>query len=458
MADSRLVELATHGTEALLFGNDIEVMKEHGFSKQSQNAKAFCRQFTVVEATKNRRRIIGWPRATNVAERQLYRNLIDRLGRPPFARVNDVRNAIDFQYAASLDFKHYFQQFELNSDAAAYFCFLFKGDTYAPTTVPTGAVGPPLFSHALSRCLLLAAIRTAKVTATVFFDVMIDNLRLFSNSLEDLQTAWLALLQICKTINIAVDIDSIRTPGTPVYDYLGMTFNHSSKQVTVAPKTRLKLQQALSILSTKNRLIAVDALAIFGVTLFAASVLNFSFAKLYYTFKLIRRVKQDQLLKEIAIWPIAKVQWSQCLEQMLKSSFTPTPRPHPETISPLTGFSDASDTGYGVVIFHEGKTLVTSRRWSATEVETSINVRELFALRALIRAIAEIAQRTPKSISAQLFVDNTTARSWAIKGYSHGYLPNLIAGELKEEAKSFTITSIDYIASANNPADAPSRE
>jgi hypothetical protein len=49
------------------------------------------------------------------------------------------------------------------------------------TTVPTGAVGPPLFAEVLTRAVCAKAVRMAHAQDCVLFDTMIDNGRFVSN-------------------------------------------------------------------------------------------------------------------------------------------------------------------------------------------------------------------------------------------------------------------------------------
>src|SRR5688572_29093404 len=125
-----------------------------------------------------RRRVIAWPKSLNEAERATSRNLKNNMhAHVVFDKASAVRNnGSRFMYAASLDFKKYYQQFELL--VKKFWAFIANDRVYFLSTIPTGGVAPPLFSQALSRTLLAIAIRKAQVEQLVRSDLCIDSLRL----------------------------------------------------------------------------------------------------------------------------------------------------------------------------------------------------------------------------------------------------------------------------------------
>ena len=88
----------------------------------------------------------------------------------------------------------------------------------------------------------------------------------------------------------------------------------------------------------------------------------------------------------------------------------------------------------------------------------SINQLELKALIIGIRILSRLKpSRDILSLKAQ--IDNTSARSWALKRRAPTYKANAMTVQLDEELKSSNIIleSLDYVNTLRNLADKPSR-
>jgi hypothetical protein len=149
--------------------------------------------FSVLELLKGRRRVIAWPRATNAAERRILDMFKHLHCVVPFPKAATLRRRVLWRYAAHIDLTQFFQQSVL--EAKHRFYFAHKGKVDALTTIPTGAVSPPIMAQILLRACVTLAIRRANVTDRVVFDTMIDNARLCSNDWDALSAAWTELLR-----------------------------------------------------------------------------------------------------------------------------------------------------------------------------------------------------------------------------------------------------------------------
>jgi hypothetical protein len=220
-------------TEALLFGDDIKTMLEARFcelitGEEVAQVRALLRLLASVEEkpTGSRRRLLGWPRAMNEAERAVLRTLeVLHHAKVPFPTATSTRDiGMRADAAASLDFKKFFQQFKLL--VWQFYVFCYKGDFYRLATIPTGAVGPPIFAQVLSRAILALAVRsTTDAHDTVHSDCMIDNLRLVSNDMHLLRATWHQLLNICDYVGITVgEAAPPAVRGLSPYTFLGIRF------------------------------------------------------------------------------------------------------------------------------------------------------------------------------------------------------------------------------------------
>ena len=159
----------------------------------------------------------------------------------------------------------------------------------------------------------------------------------------------------------------------------------------------------------------------------------------------------------VSIWPSIRKRWSDALVKMTTLRFRSgwrKPNAH------VTMFTDASLSGWGVVIFNYSDVPIRifAGKWSETEKRESINVLELRALRIGVRTLASI-KSSDEVLSVQTFIDNTSAMSWVKRKRAARYSTNQLALEVDDIMKQHLIqlSSICYIESARNFADKPSR-
>jgi hypothetical protein len=417
--------------------------------------------FSVLEKENTRRRVIGWPRRWNKVERRIYDDIAARHGRVLFASATTVRDRVVFPFARSLDIKKYFQCFFMPRAVAAFFAFPVADAFLVPATVPTGAVGPPLFSQVLAVSAALAAIRLSDSSQSVVSDVMIDNIRLCASDHDALLRTWFTLLDILHRLGITVG-DTVTQDD---YAFLGMRFLHAASAserslgpiVSIAEKTALKLRRARAILVTRSPIAAVDLQAIFGVCIFGSIVVGYELFRVYFVFKFMRKLvskirRNADLARRAMVWPAIVDQWCAWIDALLQSSFTP--RPSPTTT--WTVYTDASDVGCGVVVFLQDRTLFWARAWSPAERLTFINERELLAVRWLARLLRQSPLTAPllDEAAVHLYIDNTAAAAWLRRRRGHSFIANAVTADV---CTTLRFASINYIESARNVADAPSR-
>ena len=458
-------------TEAKLFGSDIELLLKSRFATDTgmsrsqfeaahDSACLYVNLFSTVETRSiERRRVISWPASFNVAEKKLTESLALEHSRVVFSKASEVRDrGVTNFYAASLDFTKFYQQFELT--VKRFWAFVYRRRVYTLNSIPTGAVLPPLFAQALSRTLLALAVRSANVEAHVRHDCCIDNLRLCSDNLHALWAAWHELIALCSHLGATIGESNPppMTAPTP-YTYLGMLFSiiDDVPQVELSSRSKTKMMKAASIVSSTTPVTVVDAIALFGQTVWATIVTGTPLGELYHVIKFIRRIQRRKMNDLVSIWPSIRKRWSEALVKMtslrFKSGFR-KPNAH------VTMFTDASLSGWGVVIFNYGDCPIRifAGKWSETEKRESINVLELRALRIGVRILASI--KSPDEVlSVQIFIDNTSAMSWVKRKRAARYSTNQLALEVDDIMKQHLIqlSSICYIESARNFADKPSR-
>ena len=116
-------------------------------------------------------------------------------------------------------------------------------------------------------------------------------------------------------------------------------------------------------------------------------------------------------------------------------------------------FTDASNTGLGIVHCGAELTRTTSKLWSTNMKATIIAERELYALVEGVRE-AKASLSEVKKILA--YNDNTNVIAWVKRGRGKSSLSNRLIRDLFKLLGSTTLV-VEYVASADNIADEPSR-
>jgi hypothetical protein len=459
-------------TTSVLLEGDLRKLLDSSFAIQTSmtidrfeklhNSKcSIVKIFSTIEERNDslRRRVITWPQAMNEVEQQAMKNLNDQfMCHVQFHPALEVRDrGVRFAYSASLDFKKFYQQFELITKQ--FFAFVIEGFVYLLSSIPTGAVFPPLFTQALSRSILSLAIRKSCTTALNESDCCIDNLRLVSNNLHALNASWHELLSICDFIGATIgDVHPPPSTITSSYTYLGMLFSSVDEIPTVelAGKSKRKLISAAASISSSSPMLVVDVLAIFGQTVWGAIVTGTPLGKFFHVLKFIRRINSKNLNDEVVIWNSIVDSWKEILIDMTTMKF----QRRSKADSTATVYTDASESGWGVVVLDYGTRPIRifAGPWTKTEQRESINMLELRAMRIALRIVNDLKPST-EVIDVAFRIDNTSARSWASKARAKQFSANKLALEVNDELKQFNINavSIDYVKSHQNIADAPSR-
>jgi hypothetical protein len=461
-----------HPSSAALFGDDLKILLDSKFAmntgmtieqfkKKFSSRVLFVKLFAAVEVRNDvtRRRIIGWPRGMNEAERKVIKELKNhRHARVMFASASEVRDrGVKFRHAASLDFKKFYQQFELL--VKQFFAFVVGNIVHILATIPTGAASPPLFANALSRTLLAISVRAGGVQDRVEFDCCIDNLRFCSDDLNALWIAWHELIAICAKLGATIGDQQPPPLATPnPYTYLGMLFStvDGVSRVELAEKSRRKLISAASMLKSESEMLVVDVIAIFGQTVWACTVTGSPLGRFYHVLKFIRRIGNRPMNSLTTIWKSIIELWSNELIAMTTMTFSSSRIP----TTTATMYTDASEAGWGVVIldFLDRPIRIFGNQWSNLEAQESINMLELRALRIGLRTLATI-KSSDDVIALTAFIDNTTARAWTLRRRAPKYSANQLALEIDDILKQSKIqlVHLDYVESARNLADKPSR-
>jgi hypothetical protein len=432
---------------------DVGTLTAAAFLLPIVHALCFVKLFTVPEREKERRRVVGWPRATNAAERKVVQEATYR-GR--FFKAAEIRDNVKYTYAAQADFKKFFQLFEVSPECRCYFAV---GGGLGLATMPTGGVAPPLIAHTLTSAVAVLAIREAG--GLVVYDANIDNVRFLSDDIDALMRVWNCFMTKCHSIGIVIGeastVDDIRDRRP--YTYLGMVFDHVHRRVSQTPKTVRKLQHMHDVFFDGTQRKILDIMCVFSTCLWASTVVDWRLAKVYHVFKQLRRLARAQHkgATVAVVWPSIVPLWRSWLQELAAEEarfvYVST------TANPILAYSDACLDGWGATVFNAAHVDILGSRWTKHERRLHINVLEVLAVKRFLEQWQPPEQTPEERTAIRLLLDNTSAIAWLKRRRSATFTANGIVADILEilESKGLAIVSTTYVPSARNLADAPSR-
>jgi hypothetical protein len=431
---------------------------------QEDEIKQFAKSFTIIEEAKQRRRWIVWPAEFNQRSRRWRK---ERGGSVSFPSMETLKARVERQFARCLDFAAFFHQFAMSPKCALFFGIKIGDRFFVPTTVPTGAVQPPLFAQILMGAIC-AAVQSGNDSIDV--DGFIDNIRIAGETKKAVDAATGVLKHLLNRIGITLNAEEDESPE---YVFLGMKFSHTRKEVSLGPKTILKLEEMSKNLWLRTS--RADCLAFFGVCVWASMVLAIPRVNKYYIYKFIRRRSAGRLDADVRIWPSILQSWDTWISQLRRN--VPT-RPAVDTGLFFTVVTDSSTSGYGGICYNGTGTApekIVGARWNLedaahfkertvhqfkevsgfwqVEDERHINMKEL----ATVRNVLERLQVSNCTID--VVMDNTSALGMLRKMDSAKYEYNRELARLQEvlARKGISIRGLSYVNTAFNTADGLSR-
>jgi hypothetical protein len=411
------------------------------------------RPFTVYEerATGSRQRFILWTKMAN--------DMVDKLGYkahvPGLQHVSNFLPSVLQECASGRDFRTGFFQIPVPRDARHLFRFVdATGRWLQLTRLPMGHC----CSVEIMQTLGAAAaghpdyVLRSFVPSGVRCDMWVDNIR-FTGSRGDVRRAMAALTTTAERYNITWKPQDSFDESTS-YDYIGVRFNH--EQGTVAPSN--KVLDKINTFSFDDEVTAGDLERLVGRLMHASAIAGIYLGDFWYPLKYARRIVNSlnrgirrpttpislppSVQADLTVW-IAALQTDRCMSKVVGPAR-------------FTAFVDASTTGWGGVIIDESTNAITvmGAAWPPGE-SLHINILEAKAFALTVGALP------PEAAGGRIrvVVDNTTVQCVARKGHC---LANRAINEhvvttikhLRDLNADFTV---EWVRSADNPADAPSR-
>ena len=418
--------------QALIDANIIAPIERH-------KVKATGILFSVPEYAKNRRRMIFWPKSIN---REFQRMGIDAftfdLG-DPMEHLQDVHRG---DYAAAMDLACAFFQHELHVDIQPFFCFEFDGNMYAFQRLPMGFCG----SCDTQQAFTIAVSPTRdEVTRRTY----VDGTR-WVGTKTHVSECLTRSREECEAASAQAQFQE---PST-VHEWLGVVYDFSQKTVSLSEKMVAKLTRARDNIGNWS---LRDMMQAFAYLFYASPVLQLKLASFYHCIKFYSRrcrtleAGAKKLDDTAQVWPSITRELLTWFNMAIANVPTTPPKPEDVEKANLTLFTDACDDGWGAVLINEYGQCFSVGQKFANAKKLHINVKELLAVSNAAKELNHIIQGRP----VRLFIDNTTAIATVKRGYGRSFALNVAERVLQHVGIAFQ--SVDYVKSADNPSDAPSR-
>ena len=392
---------------------------------------------------KERLRFILWTRLLN--------QRIRKSGYVPHAPLRHISAYIDAvlqRFAACRDAHCSFFQVPIPSDRRHLFVFADdEGNLWQFTRLPMGLVTAPEIMH-LRMCVAAGHpdyVRPEFAARDVTVDVWIDNVR-FAGEPDDVRRAAEAFDSVAAAAHMTLNhADAVE--GTK-YTFLGVHFDHEAGAVQLGEKIARKLRRP-----TWTTIGEVEQLI--GRLLHAAAVLDIPLVRYWWLLKGVRRrlsaVNRGAATRASPA-NLSKSVLAQ-LRELVAAARNNAPRlvtrPGPVT---TTIFTDATLTSWGAVCIDMAtqEVRVAGARWRVPA--TNINAAETRAIQCALEAFPVT------DCTLRLYVDNTSTMASVKKARARSFAINTELQPVLETAHARRCKlTVSYVASADNPADAPSR-
>ncbi|TAL02778.1 MAG: hypothetical protein EPO03_12005 [Porticoccaceae bacterium] len=301
--------------------------------------------------------------------------------------------------------------------------------------------------------------------------VYIDNVQLLAHSAASARAAIRAWREVCTEFNVqTTGMDDGGDEDDNIYesyDFVGARVDLRNKVIALSEKVKRKLGLAADELRNcglagENKIGAQSswtlrrAMAVLGLLGWCAHVLRLPRAPYFAYFAALRAAVGNPL--DVAItFPDAAIQaacrWAAHMRDARSACLDAS------ALRVAEIFSDASNTGWGAVIFHPAQQTpsISAGRWMTPlncGPPDHINVREIRAARFALAFAASVVDASRHR--AALYVDSAVAAGAITKGRSSSATVNEEVKEFFDQLE-FRHLTVGWVAGEENPADGPSR-
>ena len=427
---------------------------QHGVARAAEGpGRTTNVPFTVLEEKPEglRQRFILWTRDANDRLEGVYEPKV------PLGHISQYLEQVREQCGSTRDFRTGFYAIEIPEDARDLFRFqTSEGSWFELCRLPMGHACAPEIMHTLAAAAAGDPVYVSGRWAAkgVKVDVFVDNIR-YVGTEEAVLAATVNLDGAASEFRLTWKEADSHT-AVRRYTFLGVDFDHDADTVVVASKIREKVGRVDFVGIT-----AGDLESLGGRLLHASAVAGVSPGSFWFALKFLRRVSNGlnrgvRVVEDRVVVPPSVVRelrgWIGAVLQLrlVGESFRPE-------CQAFSIFVDASLKGWGGVVVNDDTAEVTvmGDSWVVGEAGLHISVLEGLALRNTVRDMPT----TCDGCCVKIWVDNTSVLGAARKRMSiRSELLNRATVSALDCLRARNVTfSLEYVKSAENPADIPSR-
>ena len=430
--------------------------------------RAYCETFTVVEAEKERRRLINWPVVINDSIR-------DSLNKSPVVpAMEHIANYLGlFECAgantktvgATFDGKLAFWQVPLPDSARAFQrCRDASGRLVQITRLTMGHVDSVALTQLI--CASIAGhhdvVQRQFRTAAPVCDIWVDGFR-YAGTPQQVQRAIDDMRRVATAVRFTLK-DAIAKPHAAPYDFIGVSWDHEQRTVRVADKVRRRIID--QVVGPTMR--AGDIEAFVGRLIFASGVTQNALVEHYYAVQFARRVcnklnaSDDSAIRvdtHVTVPIDVRAAFDKWRSEVLATVKPSVRRVQSDKVGTL--FVDATLTGYGAVfVSPTNELLIIGNRFGPQHALPSGDSPIIAAREAQTVGIAlgALERHVRKCDALRLFIDNTVAESNIKRGCARTEDIAAAVNSVLSKSKAWQLPiQVFRVSTKLNPADEPSR-
>ena len=414
--------------------------------------KRWARFFTVYERRKHRRRGILWPEQVN--DEQDYDCLVELA-----SLLQQMSEVLPGDWAVIFDLAISFHQLGFSrgpNGVSKNFCFeTIEGDVYEYLV---GVMGWRPMAELMDIITKIMATSRVLVPGDIPVRVRthVDNVRFLGTRL-----ATAAARDRMRTNAAYINSTLNEEPGNEPHqhgEFCGAVTNYVTAEHSCPPAILEKLQEKYDEFMSDQTFEAASSF--FGVLFHVCAILRAPLDEAYHTLKWYRKAMHKATkfgftgAEHLPFWPSVLPQLDNLMGFIHDNRPIVRP-PRDASQSHLRLYTDASDSGWGAVLFPgDGTVRIAAGRWTPMEASRDISERETMAVVNGVQAFGDFLCGS----TFELHVDNTSVMWGIAKGYARSFHLNKRITELRSVlAPLGAAFTIHYVRSALNHADAPSR-
>lgn len=364
-------------------------------------------------------------------------------GRMPAPRLMQVRSYhILFsmtgrkKFGAGRDFKSFYHQFEFDPKVREILRYRYGDALFQLTRAAMGHKASAAAAHTTSKAIVLLALHRARKTPSdVHYDIIIDDVLFMSDSLEDLTAVCTAFDEICSEIHATIGTFS---PPTTLLTHRGVEFDFEKRLRRVKTSTIDRLRARFEYFSrspTLPRLRSIIGAVMFCRTIMCIDVGDF-----------LRAAIRAELTSQVPDPTIYRTTIDLVLANDWVHNVTTDTLPYGGTV-----VTDATLTHWAAIFVDQQGEVITS---TGVVPEGPIHVSEALATLYALDSLPSFD--VPHRV--EFVTDNTVWLFSMHRSYARCDELQPIRSEFLGRLRLKNIFPVlAYIASADNPADNPSR-